>query len=161
MHPHSASFDLRRELKLLRCPPHIVERLCRYGYDDRGSFAALSEDVLRSAPLYVDRKTRRKIVALAEIYRQQDLRDEAAPTNYLAKRSIEERQDAKAFQTGDEEFFGADSASFPSFSELQGRVDGVCATPRPRDAVDAVVRESTHLVEFRDGVRAAQARRAR
>ena len=111
LHPHSASFDLRRELKLLRCPPHIIERLCRYGYDDRGSFAALTEDVLRSAPLYVDRKTRRKIVALAEIYRQQDLRDEAAPTNYLAKRSIEERQDAKAFQTGDEEFFGADSAS--------------------------------------------------
>ena len=110
MHPHSASFDLRRELKLLRCPPHIVERLCSYGYDDRGSFAALTEDVLQSAPLYVDRKTRRKIVALAEIYRQQDLRDEAAPTNYLAKRSIEEKQDAKAFQTGDEEFFGADSA---------------------------------------------------
>ena len=49
------------------------------------------------------------MVALAEIYRQQDLRDEAAPTNYLAKRSIEERQDAKAFQTGDEEFFGKKS----------------------------------------------------
>ena len=48
-------------------------------------------------------------MALAEIYRQQDLRDEAAPTNYLAKRAIEERQDAKAFQTGDEEFFGKKS----------------------------------------------------
>ena len=35
LHPHSASFDLRRELKLLRCPPHIIERLCSYGYDDR------------------------------------------------------------------------------------------------------------------------------
>ena len=45
MHPHSASFDLRRELKLLRCPPHIVERLCRYGYDDRGSFAAFLDHI--------------------------------------------------------------------------------------------------------------------
>ena len=61
LHPHSASFDLRRELKLLRCPPHIIERLCSYGYDDRGSFAALILRMsLLSAPLYVDRKTRRK-----------------------------------------------------------------------------------------------------
>ena len=46
-------------------------------------------------------------------------------------------------------------------SELQGRVDGVCATPRHRGAVDVTVRESTGLAraprQFRDGVRSAQA----
>ena len=35
---------------------------------------------------------------------------------------------------------------FPNFSELQGRVDGVNATFRHRDAVDVAVRESTRLV---------------
>ena len=35
---------------------------------------------------------------------------------------------------------------FPTVSELQIRVDGVSATPRPRDAVDVVVRASTRLV---------------
>ena len=32
---------------------------------------------------------------------------------------------------------------FPNVSELQGRVDGVNATSRHRDAVDVAVREST------------------
>ena len=50
---------------------------------------------------------------------------------------------------------------FPNFSELQLCEDGVCATPRPRDAVFMIVRASTRLVEFRDGVRATQVRRAR
>ena len=49
----------------------------------------------------------------------------------------------------------------PQFSELQGRVDGVGATPRHRGAVDVAVRESTGLAraprQFRDGVRSAQA----
>ena len=39
----------------------------------------------------------------------------------------------------------SDSAWFPNVSELQVRVDGVCAMPRPRDAVDVAVRESTRL----------------
>ena len=109
MHPHSRTFDLKRELKLLRCPEFMSERLCAHGYDDRGSFAALDDDVLRGGPLYVDRKTRRKIVALAEIYRQQDLRDEAAPTNFLAKKTVAEKEDARAFQTGDKQYFGKKS----------------------------------------------------
>ena len=42
---------------------------------------------------------------------------------------------------------------FLKFSELQVRVDGVNATSRHRDAVDAAVREYTW---FRDGVRSTQ-----
>ena len=51
---------------------------------------------------------------------------------------------------------GADSAWFPSISQLELRGDGVSATRRHRDAVEVVVRESGRLVreprQFRDGM---------
>jgi len=45
----------------------------------------------------------------------------------------------------------------------RGRVDGVDAVPRRRDAVDAAVRESPHLASerCRDGVDAVDAREPR
>lgn len=104
-HPQSDKFDVYRELALLHCSA-AAPLLAAAGYDDRGAFAALTERVLRASPLFLSKRTCRKIVALAEIYKQQDFRDASAPTSALEQMDKDEADDTTALNAGGDASLG-------------------------------------------------------
>ncbi|KAH8096233.1 hypothetical protein JL720_3593 [Aureococcus anophagefferens] len=134
-HPQSEKFHLRRELALLHCGD-VADRLEAAGYDDRGAFGNLTEEILRATPLFVNRRTSRKIVALAEIYKQQDARDAAAPTTVLGNMDKAEAEDTAAFTAGDDVFFGkrSDVRKFFGSRKAGGSVAGDASTLGSRGA---------------------------
>ncbi|KAH8055458.1 hypothetical protein JL722_8371 [Aureococcus anophagefferens] len=131
-HPQSEKFHLRRELAapLRRRRGPFGSR----GYDDRGAFGNLTEEILRATPLFVNRRTSRKIVALAEIYKQQGARGGGGdgPGNM----DKAEAEDTAAFTAGDDVFFGkrSDVRKFFGSRKAGGSVAGDASTLGSRGA---------------------------
>lgn len=104
------AFDLHDELGRIGCEA-FADALIDRGFDEKGAFAEIVEDELAGVGLWIHKKARRRITALAELYRRQIGIDERQPKNALEK--MAEIQEANVKYTLDNVFF------FDTMAELQ------------------------------------------
>lgn len=72
-------FDIHEELGRLECAQY-ADALLERGFNEKGAFALVKDEELAGSGLWIPRKYRRRIVALAEMYRQQFEKEDAART---------------------------------------------------------------------------------
>jgi len=78
-HMRPADFDLSSDLEKIGCA-HFIMPLRRAGFADEGAFASLSDDVLQEHGLWIPRKARVRLVALADsIKRRIEVRSRSRP----------------------------------------------------------------------------------
>ena len=78
-HMRPADFDLTSDLEKIGCA-HFILPLRRAGFADEGAFASISDDVLQERGIWIPRKARVRIVALADsIKRRLEVRSHSRP----------------------------------------------------------------------------------
>ena len=78
------AFDVHDELSKIECGS-FAELLISRGFDEKSAFAEMQEDELRGDGMWVHKKARRRITALAELYRREIAMDERQPKTVLDK----------------------------------------------------------------------------
>ena len=78
------AFDVHDELSKIECGS-FAELLISRGFDEKSAFAEMLEDELRGDGMWVHKKARRRITALAELYRREIAMDERQPKTVLDK----------------------------------------------------------------------------
>lgn len=78
------AFNLRDELARLECEQY-ADVLNARGFNEKGAFAQMTDEELAGPDLWIPKKWRRRIMALAEMYRQQHEREDAGRTTTITK----------------------------------------------------------------------------
>ena len=94
-HKKSKYFELEKDLERIECA-HFAPALKEAGLDSEGTFSEITEDVLTVRGLYIPRRSRVRIVALADsIKRRIDQRDNVQRTAALAEVNEQMRDGGK------------------------------------------------------------------
>mmetsp|Transcript_3890 Transcript_3890/g.6094 ORF Transcript_3890/g.6094 Transcript_3890/m.6094 type:complete len:484 (-) Transcript_3890:59-1510(-) len=79
----SRSFNLLKNLEKIKCDRY-ADALVQEGFADEGSFSFLTDEILKSAPLYIPKMPRLRILALADATRRRIFKDQEAEKNTMA-----------------------------------------------------------------------------
>lgn len=94
-HKKAKYFDLKKDLERIECA-HFAPMLKEAGFKEEGVFSEITDEVLRSEGLYIPKRSRVRIVALADsIRRRIDQRNNKERSKILAEVNATMRNDGK------------------------------------------------------------------